>query len=37
MFRGIALARERIMLLQPSTIRTHFTENEGTTVRRLLV
>jgi LytS/YehU family sensor histidine kinase len=29
--RGIALARERIMLLQPSNedpIRTHFTENE---------
>jgi hypothetical protein len=39
--RGIALARERIMLLQPSNedpIRTHFTENKGTTVTiRLLV
>jgi hypothetical protein len=32
--RGIALARD-IMLLQPNEdpIRTHFTENEGTTVR----
>jgi hypothetical protein len=30
MFREVALARERIMLLQPSEdpIRTHFTENK---------
>jgi LytS/YehU family sensor histidine kinase len=37
--RGIALARERIMLLQPSNedpIRTHFTENKGTTVYPIL-
>jgi hypothetical protein len=32
--RGIALARERIMLLQPSNEDPipHFTENKGTTV-----
>jgi hypothetical protein len=38
--RGIALARERIILLQPSNmdpIRIHFTENDGTTITIRLI